>query len=56
MPMRDVFNGLPEIVTLWPTLRNVILAGLPMQAWKAANDNWRAWPLIPFPNGCYAAC
>ena len=44
--MRAEFNGLPEIVTLEPSLRNVFLARLPSsnaRAPKAANDNWLAW-------------
>ncbi len=29
---------------------------MPRKALMAANDNEGAWPLLPFPDGWYAAC
>jgi hypothetical protein len=47
--MRAEFNGLPQIATLKPELRNVFVARTPSPDGpvpKAANDNERGWPFI----------
>ena len=31
-------------------------AARPQETLRAANDNEGAWPLLPFPDGWYAAC
>jgi hypothetical protein len=54
------YNRLLESVrmAIEPAPQEDFLAELPLfeQRPRAANDNQKAWPLVPFPEGWHAAC